>query len=50
MGATLKNMKLQDCNLRTNIVLCITVGICGVACVAPAARHGIYTVLSAFNF
>ena len=26
------------------------VGICGVACVAPAARHDIYTVLSAFNF
>lgn len=25
-------------------------GICGVACVAPAARHDIYTVLSAFNF
>jgi len=33
------------CLLRRNVM-----GICGVACVAPAARHDIYTVLSAFNF
>lgn len=32
------------------LALQLTLGICGVACVAPAARHDTYTVLSAFNF